>query len=202
MKGGSVIAAVAAALALTLGLSGVVAADSTTGSVGHYLVTDGNSVATAGAACLYSTPGGGIYNIYRIVGRRPSVWWPDTNSSISGQHGTVGWRLIVKYKSPSATSWTLLKQTTIQKATAHEDSPAYDPNDKAAFSNLWININYANFSQANTTFKALIKIYWFRSDGSVRGTATHTVQNYATKGSALSDSVNAFGYCYRSFGVF
>jgi len=189
---------VAGVISLTFG--GVVAADSTTGAVGHYLPTESNTVAAAGAACLYSTSDGTFYNIYRIVGRKPSVWWPDTNSSISGQHGTVGWRLILKYKAESATTWTLLSQTGIQKATAYEDSPAYDANDRAAFTNQWVNISYATFSD-NVQFKALIKIYWFRADGSVRGTAQHSVQYYATKGSSLADSSGS-GLCYRSFGVF
>jgi len=195
-------AAAVLAGALSLALSGVVAADTIVGTIGHYDMTDGTTPSTAGAACLYATPGGGIYNIYRIVARKPSVWWPNTNASISGQHGQVGWQLIVRYKRPLSSTWTLLKKSDIQKAIAYEDAPAYDLNDRAPFTNLWVNINYANFSEANTQFKASVKVLWYKADGTVRGSVTHAVQYYVVKGDGFNSYVFGSSYCWRSFAVF
>ena len=195
MKKASIGTALVAALALSLGLSGVVAADSTTGQIGHYAINDGASFQTAGAACWYSGSGSGPWNIYRLVGRAPSAWWPNT-SSTTGQHGTVGWQLIVKHKRLSESTWTLLKKTAVQKKTAYEDAPAYDPNDKAPFTNQWVNITYANFT-SDTQFMAIIKIFWYKADGSVKGSVSHTVVEYGKTFGSVS-KLTGNSPCFRT----
>ena len=189
--------------ALSIAFSGVVVADSSTGSIGNYLMHDNSTFQSAGATCRYnpSSPGSNLYHLYRIVGRAPSVWWPDTNSSIANQHGKVGWQLIIKYKLPASSTWALLKKSDIQKAVAYEDAPDYDTNDQAPFTNIYLNINYANFPDASTEFQAYAKVFWYRADGSVRGTLTHQYVYYRIYEGSTAGGVSVNQFCRRSFLV-
>src|SRR5262245_64557548 len=98
--------------ALTFVLSGVAAADTVTGTVGHYVFNDLSTFQAAGVTCRYhaSAPGSHLFYLYKIIGRAPSAWWPDGNSSLSGEHGTVGWQIIVKHTQPAASTWIVLQK--------------------------------------------------------------------------------------------
>ena len=109
--------AVIGAAVLSIGLSGIAAADSVVGQHGNYVMTDYGIADETGATCRYSDVGNLTFDIYKLTARAPSVWWMDTNSSITTQHGTVGWRLIVKHKAPAASTWTTVGKTSIQKKT-------------------------------------------------------------------------------------
>src|SRR6476620_11352049 len=92
-----------AAVLLSIVMSGVAAADNVVGQHGNYIFTDYNITDQYGATCKYTAgPGLGVWDLYKIVARAPSVWWFDTNSSITTQHGPVGWQLIVLHKTPAA----------------------------------------------------------------------------------------------------
>jgi len=172
------LAAVGAAV-LSIAFSGVAAADTVTGQHGNYQIPDDDTPSLAAAICRYSEGAIGVWNIYKIVGRAPSVWWPDTNASITTQHGPVGWRLSVLHKAPSSSTWKLLKNSSIQHATAYEDQlNPYGSSTKAPFTNIKISITASNFP-ASEQFMAKVKLYWFRSDGSVRGSVVHNVANYS-----------------------
>jgi hypothetical protein len=193
---------VAGILAITF--SGVAAADTTTGSIAHYVMNDLSTFQAAGATCKYNprSVGSNTYDIYKISARPPSAWWYDTNSSIDTQHGTVGWQMIVNTRVPPATTWTFWKKTSVQKKVAYEDHPAYDLADRAPFTNLSIDINYLDFAAANTQFQVVVKAIWYHADGSVRGTAKHTVVYYRTYKGSTAGNVLGTQYCSRSFVVF
>jgi hypothetical protein len=164
---------------LTIGLSGVVAADTVKGQHGDYLFTD--SSGTPGASCRHVNGGGGEWWLAKIVVRPPSVWWPDTNSSNTTQHGPVGWQAIVKYRTLGSTgSWTLLMRSSVQHATAYEDQLVpYGNSTKASFSKKTFFINGSLAKYHLKEFQVTVKAFWYsKSDGSVMGMASHTVQYY------------------------
>jgi hypothetical protein len=102
----------------------------------------------------------------------------DTNSSITTQHGRVGWQLFVLHKTPAASKWTLLKKSTVQHAIAYEDQLApYGNATKAPFTNIALTFNGLNYPTTEL-FMARVKVYWLRADGTIRGSATHNVLNY------------------------
>jgi len=188
--------------ALSIAFSGVAAADTITGVVGHYNFNDLSTFQAAGVTCRYEarTLGSSVFDLYKIVGRAPSVWWPDTNSSISGQHGTVGWQMIVKHKQPASSTWILLKKTTVQKATAHEDSPAFDSNDKAPLTNKSVSINRFDFSgPSSEQFMVTKKIIWYKADGTVKGTASHDNIYYRNYEGSTPRVVLANQFCYLTY---
>lgn len=179
---------------LTMALSGVVAADGTTGQVGHYVFTDTPS--KPGATCVYNTTGGSEAFLNSVVARAPSVWWPDTSSSSNTQHGQVGWKVIVKEGSPG--SWTTIASSAVQKRTAYEDHPLHDVNDKAAFTNLTVSFTSNKFMNYLVT----VKVFWYRADGSVKGTATHDVVNYRDRVDGTNVGASPASYCYPVIGIF
>ena len=159
------------AAVLTFSVSGVVAADSVSGTYGHYTPTDGPP--GGGAICRYQMTDPANAEIYRMVMRAPSVWWPNRRSDVTTEHGRVGWRAVVQFYRNG--SWRTLTTTGIQRATAYEDqlSP-YGASTKAPFTNISVNIN----DPLGRKFRATINMYWFRSDGSVLGRVTHPVKWY------------------------
>jgi len=158
---------------LMFGLAGTVAAQ--TGQTGNYLFTDSST--TAGVVCHYSSTGQN--QLDKVTVKAPSVWWPDTSSNSNTQHGTVGWQAFVYHKGASATTWKLLKKTTVHKATAYEGYPgAYDTADKAPFTNLAVSIPGTNYAFTHE-FRVKVKVYWYsKVDGSVMGSVAHTVLYY------------------------
>jgi len=173
------LAAIVGACVLTIGLSGIVAADNVTGQHGDYLFTD--SSGAPGASCRHTNGGGGEWWLAKIVVKPPSVWWPDTNSTNTTQHGTVGWQATVRYRTLGSTgSWTLLTKGSVHKATAHEDQLVpYGNSTKASFSNATFFINGALAKYHLKEFQVTVKAFWYsKTDGSVIGSASHTVQYY------------------------
>jgi len=197
MRSRLMLAAVVAAV-LSIALSGVAAATTVVGQHGNYIFIDDDSMTTTGAICRYADPNSvGTWNIYKLTARAPSVWWFDTNSSITTQHGPVGWRLYLLHKAPAASTWSLLKKSTIQKKTAYEDQLVpYGSATKAPFTNIALSITANNFPSTEL-FMARVKVYWFRSDGTVRGSATHDVQNYFWSANGSDAGVHA--NCVRRF---
>jgi hypothetical protein len=200
MRASRFFGAVVAASVLSIGFSGVAAADTVSGQVGHFIFTDGNSTTTAGAKCRYTQTDPNTWRIYRIVARAPKVWWPDTSSTSNTQHGRVGWRVILKYRHSGDTAWTVLKKSAIQYATAYEDHPLYDSADKAPFTKIAVDFNGSNFAVGDQ-FMVTDRVNWYRKDGSVRGYATHDVFYYNQIVSGSSFGVTGVGYCVDAFQV-
>ena len=187
------VTAPVSAIVLSIVVAGAVAADGTTGQVGHYVFTD--SASKPGATCVYNTTGGSEAFLNSVVVRAPSVWWPDTSSSSNTQHGQVGWKAIVKEGSPG--SWSTIASSSVQKKTAYEDHPFHDPADKAPFTNLTVSFTSNKFMNYLVT----VKVFWYRADGSVKGTATHDVVHYRDRIDGTSIGASPAAYCYPVLGI-
>jgi hypothetical protein len=177
MRSRLILGAVSAAV-LSIVFAGVVAADTVTGQHGNYVMNDNGDAAATGAICRYADVGNLTYDIYKMVARAPSVWWMNTDSNKTTQHGTVGWRLIVLHKAPAASTWSTVGKTSIQKKTAYEDQLVpYAASTKAPFTNLTFSINKANYPTTEQ-FMARVKVFWYKSDGTVKGSVVHDVTYY------------------------
>jgi hypothetical protein len=192
--------AVALAAALSIGLSGIAAADTVQGQHGDYLFTDDSS--HAGANCGYVGIGNGTWQLSQFSVRPPSVWWPDTSSDSDTQHGPVGWRVVVFHKHAAATTWSKLKQSTIQQKTAYEDQPAYDPADKAPFTRIKISVPAGNYG-AGEQYRVNVRAIWFHKpyNGTVTGYAVHTVQNYNRIVDGFNQGLVGTAYCVGRFNA-
>jgi hypothetical protein len=172
-----------------LALAAPVSADSTTGQTGNYLFTD--SMSTPGVRCYYVEESGIAY-IHQFTAKPPSLWWPDTNSSINTQHGKVGWRFIVQQNQSG--NWVQVKKSAIQKATAYEDSQnPYGAGTKAPLTKMSLTLNAHNFEFGG--FRVLVKAFWYRHNGSVMGTASHVVDWYKYAGTSTQ---TVEGFCAHS----
>jgi hypothetical protein len=189
---------IVAACVLSIGLSGVVAADNTTGQTGHYVFNDSSS--KTGANCNYASIGNNTWRITSISARPPSVWWPNTSSNSNTEHGRVGWVVTVKHKHPSATTWTVVKASSVQKKTAYEDHPAYDSADKAPFTRITVSFNGASYP-ATEQFFITVKVYWYKSNGSVLGTAFHQNVYYSQVAGGFNQGTLPTSYCTDTFNV-
>jgi hypothetical protein len=130
--------------------------------------------------CDYRQLSTGVRKIKRFVIRAPLAWWPDMDSGKPNEHGTVGWRFRLQTTSHPGGSWSTVFTSAVQKRTAHEDQPAHDLADKAPFT-----ARSLDWSVPGTAdFRVKVTISWYRSNGSVMGTASHWYYlydvNYAT----------------------
>ncbi len=167
----------AIALCCLLGASGVALADTESGQHGHYLFTDDST--NRGVVCVYA--GSNPYRLVSLIVKAPSLWWWDTNSSSATEHGRVGWRAIVQVSLPGAYGpFNTVLRSSIQKATAYEDQPPYDVNDKAPLTRKKLAFDPAPYkSQPNAYVRVDAKAFWYRPNGSTAGWVRHTVFNYA-----------------------
>ena len=176
-----------------IALSSPVSADSTTGLTGHFLFTD--SSGTPGAKCTYviEQPSNLAF-IHKFTVKPPKGWWPDTNSSINNQHGKVGWRFILE-ETTNGTDWVTVKHSSVQKATAYEDSQnPYGSATKASFSKMALTINAHNYPYGE--FRVTVTAYWYKANGSQLGSASHTVEWYRSV--AGTDKQTFDGGCLQS----
>lgn len=170
------VSALALAVTAVLALAGAVQADSETGQHGNYLFRDDSG--HAGAVCVYA--GSNPFRLVQIIVRAPYLWWPDTNAESNTQHGKVGFRGIVRLSKPGAYGpWDKIKQSDIHKATAYEDQPDYDVNDKAPLTKITMSFDPSKYSgHPNAYISVRIKGYWYKKNGDVLGTVTHDVFYY------------------------
>jgi hypothetical protein len=173
---GRLLASTAIALSCLLGASGVALADTESGQHGHYVFTD--DVTNRGVVCVYA--GSNPYRLVRLVIKAPAVWWWDANSSSATEHGRVGWRAIVQVSLPGAYGpFNTVLKSSIQKATAYEDQPPYDLNDKAPLTRKRLDFDPAPYkSQPNAYVRVDAKALWYRPNGSAAGWVRHTIFNY------------------------
>ena len=149
------IGATVAAAVLSIGLSGVVSAQ--TGQVGNYLFIDAEG--TPGAACRYDRVSDSRAKIYRVNVRAPQVWWPDRNADNNTEHGRVGWRFFVQHTN-AGPGWVALKRSGFQYATAYEGYPGgYDLADKAPFTSMAVDIAAKNLP-AGDELRVVVRGVW------------------------------------------
>jgi hypothetical protein len=175
----------------SLALTGVASADTTSGQTADHLYTD--SQAKPGATCKYSpdSRGNNYYHVSKIVVPPPSVWWFDTDSNTNSEHGRVGWQFTVGH-STNGMTWSLVKKSTVQKATAYEDSQnPYGNSTRAPFTKLSVTIDGGTYSLADQ-FRVTVKAIWYTPAGKVRGYATHVVNWYKedVRGLVVTDEVS------------
>jgi hypothetical protein len=158
-------------------VTGVASADTTSGQTANHLFTD--SQAKPGATCKYApdSRGNNLYHVSKIVVLPPSVWWYDQDSNINSEHGRVGWQLTVGH-STNGTTWSLVKKSGVQKATAYEDSQnPYGSSTKAPFTKMSVDIAGGSYQLADY-FRVTVKAIWYTPTGKIRGFATHVVNWY------------------------
>jgi hypothetical protein len=177
-----------AAFAVALSAGGALAGAPTppeqqTGSVGSYVIRD--SAASTAARCVYPNTGG--LKLKRIVVAAPKVRWPDTNSDLDKQAGTVGHRIVVQKSVDGGTTWTKYRASTLQKATAFEDQDA-----KLTARRVDIAV-----SGNNTLLRVFSKIVWFNKNGTTRGTIKHWYDHSRLVSDQFQEGIEQ-GPCYNA----
>lgn len=166
----------ALALGALMASSGIAAADTTTGQVGHYIFKD--NAETYGATCVYA--GSGPYKLTQIVVKPPSLWWPDTNSANNRQHGKVGWQPSLQISKPgTAGPWNTLFDAPAVVRVAYEDHPAYDAADKANLPKYTLFVNHSYNKYPNANARIVHAAFWYAGDGTTKGSVMHEQVNYA-----------------------
>jgi hypothetical protein len=163
--------------------------DKETGQHGHYNFVDYQTTSHEGRVdCTYRTLSSGNRRLTSFRIRPPQAWWYDTNSNTTQEHGTVGWRYRVQQTTdPDDDPWTTVYSSTVQKKTAYEDHPTYSSGDKAPFTT-----RTKSFSSSDTVYVRIkVTIYWYASNGSVKGYVDHWYNLY----DASYGGTPAFGYC-------
>ena len=147
------------------------------GQIGHYDFRDYHYDSHDGNVdCNYENAGNGKHRIKKFVLRTPRIWWPDTGPG-THEHGTVGWRYrIQKTTDPDDVAWSTVYTSSIQKKTAYEDHPGYDDADKAVFTPR--GLNWSNTH--NVYYRIKYTIYYYRSNGTVKGQLDHWYTAYDT----------------------
>ncbi len=164
-----------AGLAVTALAIGPVLADEElghTGSVGFHALRD--SANGGGAICSYKrlnpSPGGYSYEakLKWIDVRPPKV------RAISGTQ-EVGWRFMVeRVRQVANATWVLRYTSPIQRDVTNAST-------NAQFTKRGINV-VLNTTSADDgpeyEYRVKVKMFWYRANGTVQGTATHLVSNY------------------------
>jgi hypothetical protein len=145
---------------------GPVAADTELGhkgTVGKHSLRD--SSRQGGVFCYYKTLSESKNHfegkLNRLVVRPPKM------RSISGVQ-KVGWRFIVQrsiYDGP----WKRTYRSPIQRAKATS-------NTNASFSRMSVKVNVpADGLEAGYSYRVIVKMFWYRPNGTIRGSARHLV---------------------------
>jgi hypothetical protein len=180
-----ILSATALAVCAVLSFAGVVSADTTSGQVGNNYFKD--DMMATGAKCVYYVDPHGVAWFQKMVVQPPSLWWPDRNSSSNNEHGIVGWKFILEKSNFSP--WVVVKTSSVQKATAYEDSQSpFNTGTRAPLTKKTLKVNPLGHG-GNDVWRARVRGMWYRSNGSVMGWVEHIVYWYTTKaGSNLMTS--------------
>ncbi len=169
--------------------------DHTTGQTAHYDFRDGAYGPYQGNVdCEYHLFSNGQYRIDRFVLRAPWIWWSDTDSDTTHEHGTVGWRYRLQETSdPDDVPFATVYRSGIQKRTAYEDHPLNSDGDKAPFSTRTL-----RWSNGHTVYYRIkYTIYYYAANGSLKGTLDHWYNLYDTEAGPNP----AIGYCNNKWVV-
>jgi hypothetical protein len=161
-----------------------------TGEVGQHSLRD--SLATPGAECRYQqvspSPGGHGYEakLRRLYVQPPRV------RAIAGVQ-TVGWGFVVQrtqYGPSGPGPWSTTYQSPIQRMSTNttHDAP---------FTQKSINVVVpsAGYDDGNYGYRVMLKISWYRANGSTQGTATHRVKFYRLVNSLNYNQAPYVGTC-------
>lgn len=143
-----------------------------TGTVGFHALRDAASA--GGAICRYKrinpSPGGYSYEakLKWIDVRPPKV------RAISGSQ-EVGWRFMVeRVRQVANDTWVLRYTSPIQRDVTNVST-------NAEFTLRGINVVLSTTSADDDPqylYRVKVKMFWYRANGTVQGTATHLVSNY------------------------
>jgi hypothetical protein len=173
--------AVLLAMLSVVALAGPAAADfewGETGRTGPHTLID--SMSESSVRCNYATtsiePQPEDTFIFRgkldrLDVRPPQVW------SVRGTQ-KVGWRFMVeRVRNPRSTfddPWRETYRSAIQTATATEAS-------SAAFTPMYVPVEVPRGTLVrNHGYRVMIKMFWYRADGSVQGTSQHLLSYFET----------------------
>jgi hypothetical protein len=157
--------ATATALVLCASVVGATVADTRLSSSGrHGKSSLGDSSTSAGAMCSYTIGFGADINAITI--EPPNVLARNRSSGADSQK--VGWRFVVQRLPAGAADWTPYYLSPISKAMATDASPAtFSPRGVAVVG-----------SDDADDFRVLVKIFWYRADGSRAGKVVRSVDYY------------------------
>lgn len=149
--------------------------DQQTGSIGGVVFRD--SKFDTGVACRFGDQA--VPKLQRIVVHAPSITWPDTDADNDTQHGKVGYRVTVQQSLDEGMTWSVFGRTPMVKGVADENQPA-----ALATSVFKVKAN------GQRIFRAVIKVTFFRPDGSIRGTLRHWQGTYFVDGPTFDGDVS------------
>ena len=168
-----IMSAVVAVLALVVTATPV-AADTElgqSGQVGQHSLRD-NDVDHPGVICRSKTVASGPGGYERLL-KRSEVRPPRMRSV--GSYQRVGWRFIVQRlrKWSDEQVWKTTYRSPVQKATAYSGvNASFDPMDVA--------VDVPADSYNDPFYRVRVTMLWYRADGSVSGSARHSVDYYGT----------------------
>jgi hypothetical protein len=148
------------------------------GKVGPHSTVD--SIEAASVRCNYKTVAEkdypDEYYLWRGKLTRLEVIPPKVRSVIGTQR--VGWRFIVQRAlNPELTfsdSWKTTYRSAVQTATATETK-------RARFTPMYVPVDVPRASADRSYgYRIVVKMFWYRADGSVQGTARHLLSYYET----------------------
>ena len=174
----SLFVALTSVVALWIG-AGPVAADfemGHKGKVGPHSVVD--SADAASVRCNYKTVAEvdhpDDWYVWRGKLTRLEVRPPRVRSVIGTQR--VGWRFIVQRAvNPTSTfsdAWKTTYRSAVQTATATDTK-------RARFTPMYVPVDVPRASaERSYGYRVMVKMFWYRADGSVQGTAKHLLSYY------------------------
>jgi hypothetical protein len=102
----------------------------------------------------------------------------------------VGWRILVRRKVEPATSYTTVLKSAIFKTEASDITPA-------AFKEQTVSMAVPD----NSSFRIFVKMFWYRPDNSIAGTARHRVDKYTEWNGVDPASLYPFSRCTNRYGI-
>jgi hypothetical protein len=170
-RGGRAIAVIAAALGALFIASGSAFAATeldTSGSIGQHSMTDSQG----DVVCSYGDTG---YLEAISIAAPPQIYARNKTNGVDQQQ--VGWRFVVKSRlSGPGNPFTTLYTSTVVKLTATDATAAAFLPRKVAMA----------FPDASA-FKVIVKMFWYRNDGSVAGWAKTRIDNYTSHHGVLDE---------------
>jgi hypothetical protein len=176
----SVSGAMAAVLAVLLG-AGPAAAS--TGKVGQYSLTDNST--SAGATAKYSyvedprDSGENHWALHRIV-----VQPPNMKAVAGNQHQTLGWSFTVQRMAcfePPCNQWETRYTSKVFTAVTSDTT-------NAPFTKQSVSVRVPQ-NPGLYHYRTIVKMFWYRSNGSTQGTASARIQWYRQVAPGVDDMI-------------
>jgi hypothetical protein len=150
------------------------------GKVGQHSLNEANG----DVVCHYDP---GTANLTSISVRAPTMFARDRTAGVDAQD--VGWRIFVQRKLATETSFKVVKKSSTFKA------PATDV-DAASFKSQTVTLT----PPENSSYRIVVKMTWYRADGSVAGWSKHRVEAY-TEDNSVDTPIYPGILCTNRYGV-